>query len=226
MINADILLRAYAAGIFPMAESAASDELLWFDPPVRAIIPLDDSFHVPRRLLRAIKRRPYEVRLDTAFEKVMRACAEPTPDRPTTWINQEIIALYRDLHEHGHAHSVEIWRDDALIGGLYGVSIGSAFFGESMFSRSSDASKIALVHLVALLRNCGFILLDTQFKTEHLAQFGTIEITRAAYRKRLAKALEQPAVLRLNDGEWADHLAAGIDGGAGEASAQPVTHKS
>jgi leucyl/phenylalanyl-tRNA--protein transferase len=194
-LTPEILLRAYAAGIFPMAESATSKELRWFDPPIRAIIPLDGQFHVPQRLKRTIRQRPYEIKLNTAFEATMRACAEPRPDHPDTWINDEIIKLYTQLHTMGHAHSIEAWEGDKLVGGLYGVSLGSAFFGESMFSRKTDASKIALVHLVALLRHCGFTLLDTQFQTDHLERFGTYEITRANYHHLLAEAAEREATL-------------------------------
>jgi len=206
-LTPEILLRAYAAGIFPMAESAQSTELHWFDPPVRAIIPLD-GFHTPRRLKRTIKRGPYKIKLDTSFTDVMRACAAVTDDRKTTWINQEIIGLYTALYRRGHAHSIEVWSGNDLVGGLYGVSYGGAFFGESMFSRNPDASKIALVYLVALLKRCGFTLLDTQFQTDHLAQFGTLEITRANYHHLLADALDKKAKLILPpDTDW-DHLVA------------------
>lgn len=187
-LSAPLLLRAYAAGIFPMAESADSDELFWFDPERRGVLPLD-TFHVPRRLRRTVRGGPFELRVDHAFRKVMEACAEPAPDRTKTWINQDILRLYTELHEAGHAHSVECWREGRLVGGLYGVALGGAFFGESMFSRERDASKVALVHLVARLRAAGFVLLDTQFVTEHLGQFGAVEIPRREYRRRLAEAL-------------------------------------
>jgi leucyl/phenylalanyl-tRNA--protein transferase len=192
-LNPDILLRAYAAGVFPMAESASSDELRWYDPPVRALIPLDEQFHLPRRLMRTIKQKPYHVTLNRAFEQVMRGCAEAQPDRETTWINHEIIRLYSALHKRGHAHSIEVWENENLVGGLYGVSLGTGFFGESMFSRKTDASKIALVHLVMLLRYCGYTLLDTQFQTPHLARFGTFEITRTAYHHLLTAATGKKA---------------------------------
>lgn len=192
ILTPDLLLRAYAAGIFPMAEGASSEELFWFDPPVRAIIPLDERFHVPRRLRRTLRQRPYEVRINTAFRAVMDGCAA----RASTWINGQILELYTELHAQGHAHSVEAWRDGELVGGLYGVSLGGAFFGESMFSRTPDASKIALVHLVERLRAGGFILLDTQFQTAHLRQFGTYEIARAEYHARLGEALEVSASLK------------------------------
>jgi len=180
-----ILLRAYALGLFPMAESAEAGELFWYDPERRGILPLE-GFHVPRRLRRTVRRGVFEVRADTAFREVMEACATA---RPTTWINAEILRLYGDLHRFGHAHSVECWRDGALVGGLYGVSLGAAFFGESMFSRVPDASKVALVHLVARLRRGGFSLLDTQFVTEHLSQFGAMEMPRDDYRRLLDEAV-------------------------------------
>jgi leucyl/phenylalanyl-tRNA--protein transferase len=187
-ITPQLLLRAYAAGLFPMAESADSTELHWFDPPRRGVLPLD-GLHVPRRLARTVKAGRFRVTADDAFAAVITACAAPAPDRPNTWINDEIVALYTTLHRGGFAHSIECWDGDTLVGGLYGVSLGGAFFGESMFSRATDASKVALIHLVARLRAAGFILLDTQFVTDHLARFGTIEIDRAEYRRQLATAL-------------------------------------
>jgi len=187
-LSAPLLLRAYAAGIFPMAESAESEELYWFDPERRGILPLD-GFHIPSRLRRTVRRSPFEIRFDTAFPAVIEACAEPTADRPKTWINADILRLYTDLFESGFAHSVECWHDGRMVGGLYGVSLGGAYFGESMFSRVTDASKVALVHLVARLKAGGFTLLDTQFVTEHLSQFGALEIPRSEYRRRLAAAL-------------------------------------
>jgi leucyl/phenylalanyl-tRNA--protein transferase len=192
-LTAEIMLRAYAAGIFPMAESADATELRWYDPPVRALIPLDEHFHLPRRLARTLRQRPYQVTLNQAFEQTMRGCAEPREGRETTWINGEIVRLYTTLHRRGHAHSIEVWNGEELIGGLYGVSLGRAFFGESMFSRMTDASKIALAHLVALLKHCGYTLLDTQFQTPHLHRFGTFEITRSAYQLLLAGCVKQAA---------------------------------
>ncbi|EWY40114.1 leucyl/phenylalanyl-tRNA--protein transferase [Skermanella stibiiresistens SB22] len=188
-LTAQLLLRAYAAGIFPMAESAESDELYWFDPEQRGILPLD-RMHVPKRLRRTVRAQRFEIRIDHDFHGVIRGCAEATGDRPKTWINSEIIRLYGVLYDLGFAHSVEAWRDDRLVGGLYGVALGGAFFGESMFSRETDASKVALVHLVARLRHNGFTLLDTQFVTEHLSQFGTVEIPRSSYRAQLSHALQ------------------------------------
>ena len=187
-LTPEILLAAYAAGVFPMAESADDPELFWVDPHHRGILPLDD-FHVPRRLRRVLRQGRFEISCDTAFEEVIRGCAEATEKRPNTWINDEIVRLYAALFARGAAHSVECRCRGALVGGLYGVSIGGAFFGESMFSRETDASKAALVHLVARLRLGGYRLLDTQFLTPHLARFGGIEITRARYRRLLASAL-------------------------------------
>jgi leucyl/phenylalanyl-tRNA--protein transferase len=194
-ITPDLLTRAYAAGIFPMAESADDPALFWVDPRERGIIPLD-GFHVPRRLRRTIRQGRFRVTCDTAFETVLRACAEPAPERPSTWINLEIARLYGALFRRGQAHSIEAWLGSELVGGLYGVALGGAFFGESMFSRATDASKVALVHLVARLVRSGFVLLDTQFLTEHLQQFGTIQIPRAVYRERLAAALRHDAVFQ------------------------------
>jgi leucyl/phenylalanyl-tRNA--protein transferase len=193
LLTPDILLRAYAAGVFPMAESAEATELQWYDPPIRALIPLDEQFHVPRRLARTLRQTPYAVTLNHAFQDVMHGCAEPQAGRETTWINNDIYRLYTALHERGYAHSIEVWDGEMLIGGLYGVSLGRAFFGESMFSRQRDASKIALVHLVALLRHCGYNLLDTQFQTPHLIRFGTFEIARSAYQLLLAAAVRENA---------------------------------
>jgi leucyl/phenylalanyl-tRNA--protein transferase len=191
-LTPELLLRAYAIGIFPMAEAADDPDLFWVDPERRGILPLE-AFHIPRRLRRTVKQNRYEIRVDTAFEAVMRGCAEPHADRPTTWINEKILELYGKLFRLEHAHSVEAWQDGVLVGGLYGVSLGASFFGESMFSRAPDASKVALVHLVARLKQGGYKLCDTQFVTRHLAQFGAIEIPRAAYRRRLAAALRAPA---------------------------------
>lgn len=187
-LTPELLLNAYAVGIFPMAEGRDDPELYWIDPERRGVLPLD-RFHVPRSLRRTLRRAPFEIRIDSAFREVVACCAEPTASRPDSWINDEIRLVYGALFDAGHAHSVETWRDGRLVGGLYGVAIGGAFFGESMFSRVEDASKIALVHLVARLRAGGFRLLDTQFVTAHLARFGAIEIAREEYRKRLRSAL-------------------------------------
>ena len=191
-ITPEILLKAYAAGIFPMAESADDETIYWIDPDHRGIIPLE-GFHIPRRLRRTVRARRFEVRVDTAFTDVLDACAQSAPQRPTTWINDRIRALYGGLHELGHCHSVECWRGGRLVGGLYGVSLGSAFFGESMFSRETDASKLALAHLADHLLRQGFTLFDAQFLTPHLARLGAIEVGRAEYHRQLAEALRRPA---------------------------------
>ena len=191
-LTPDILLRAYAIGIFPMAEGREHRELHWIDPEQRGVLPLE-RFHLPRKLRRRIQRRDFEVRCDSAFTEVIRACAEPADNRPDTWINPAIQRLYTELHESGFAHSVECRQDGALVGGLYGVSLGAAFFGESMFSRAPDASKVALAHLVLRLRKGGFRLLDTQFVTPHLRRFGVVEIPRQDYRSRLARAITSQA---------------------------------
>jgi leucyl/phenylalanyl-tRNA--protein transferase len=191
-ITPELLLRAYAAGIFPMGENRDDPTLYWIDPERRGVIPLA-GFHVPRRLARTIRGSDDWAIVDRSFDTVVRACAAPARGRNTTWINDEILRLYGELHRRGHAHSVEIWRNERLIGGLYGVVLGAAFFGESMFSLERDASKVALVHLVARLRAGGFRLLDTQFVTEHLSRFGTIELARVDYHRLLAQAIDQSA---------------------------------
>ncbi|WP_096701788.1 leucyl/phenylalanyl-tRNA--protein transferase [Magnetospirillum sp. 15-1] len=191
-LTSDLLLRAYASGIFPMARSRDENRLYWIDPERRGILPLD-AFHIPKSLRKPLRGGRFEIRCDTAFETVMRACGEATADRPETWINDQIVRLFVELFELGLAHSVETWRDGELVGGLYGLALGGAFFGESMFSRRTDASKVALVHLVARLRHGGFRLLDTQFVTDHLKQFGAREIPRAEYQERLADALDEQA---------------------------------
>lgn len=194
ILTPEILLEAYKVGLFPMAENAESDALFWFDPEKRGIMPLDETFHVPARLARTIKREPFDIRFDTSFEEIVRACAKETEKRKVTWINEEIVSLYTALHDRGHAHSVEVFEGETLVGGLYGVHIGAAFFGESMFSRRADASKIALVALVCRLKNNSFTLLDTQYLTDHLAQFGAIEIPRNSYKTLLGDAIARKAV--------------------------------
>ncbi len=184
-LTADILLRAYSIGVFPMGESRDAKELFWVEPHERGIFPLDGII-VSRSLAKTVRSDRFQVVADRAFETVVRACAE----REKTWINDEIVRLYCQLFEAGHAHSVEAYEGDALVGGLYGVSLHGAFFGESMFHRARDASKVALVHLFARLRTGGFALLDAQFNTEHLASLGAVEISREAFRLRLAEALE------------------------------------
>ena len=188
MLTPQIVLDAYSKGLFPMAENRRDKQLFWIDPEVRGILPLD-NFHIPRSLKKKIRNNPFEVRFDHNFAAVIRACAQQKPKRRETWINDEIIELYTKLFCMRHAHSVECWREEKLVGGLYGISIGGAFFGESMFSSERDSSKIALVHLVARLNLAGFTLLDTQFITDHLKQFGAIEISRVEYHKILNSAL-------------------------------------
>lgn len=190
-ITPEILLRAYAAGVFPMAESADDPGLFWVEPEIRGIIPLD-AFHLPGRLARTVRAERFEIRVDHDFASVIAACAESRPDRAETWINGRIRGLYGELFHLGYVHTVECWREGRLAGGLYGLSLGGAFFGESMFHRETDASKVALVHLVARLRLGGYRLLDAQFQTAHLAQFGTQEVPRAAYRLLLERALSAP----------------------------------
>jgi leucyl/phenylalanyl-tRNA--protein transferase len=191
-ITPDVLLKAYAVGIFPMADSADDPGLFWLEPERRGIIPLE-AFHVPKRLARTARSSQFELRVDTATEAVIVACAESAPGRPSTWINQRIQRLYSALARMGHCHSVECWQEDALVGGLYGVTLGAAFFGESMFHRRRDASKVALVHLVDRLRAGGFTLLDAQFVTDHLARFGAIEVPKKHYQKLLADAVQRSA---------------------------------
>ncbi|MBY5837693.1 leucyl/phenylalanyl-tRNA--protein transferase [Rhizobium leguminosarum] len=190
-ITPDILLRAYSIGLFPMAESADDPEIFWVEPELRGVLLLD-HFHVSKSLAKAVRKKPFEIRFDYAFDQVIAACAEETSGRPSTWINKTIRSLYATLFDMGHAHTVEAWEGDKLVGGLYGVSLGSAFFGESMFSRRTDASKICLVHLVDRLRERGFTLLDTQFTTEHLKTFGAIDVPKADYAAMLAAAMESP----------------------------------
>ena len=191
-LTPEILLRAYAVGLFPMAKHRDDPTLYWIDPEKRGVLPLDD-FHVPRRLRRTVRRNEFDVRCNTAFTDVIRACAAPGEGRDESWINDEIVSLYTTLNEMGRAHSVEAWQDDELVGGLYGVALGAAFFGESMFSTARDASKVALVHLVARLKKADFGLLDTQFVTDHLAQFGVVEMPRSGFRQILASALDRSA---------------------------------
>lgn len=191
-LTPELVLRAYSVGVFPMSERADDPDVFWVDPEMRGILPLD-AFHAPKRLLKTYRRKPFAITVNKAFAQVIAACTEPRPGHPETWINGPIRDVYCTLHRQGHAHSVECWSGDDLVGGLYGVSINAAFFGESMFSRRTDASKIALIYLVERMRGRGFCLLDTQFVTDHLSQFGAIEITRAAYQRKLAFALTQPA---------------------------------
>ena len=192
-LTTEVLLRAYSVGLFPMAERRDDPTLYWIDPEKRGILPLDD-FHIPRRLRRVVRSEKFKVRCDTAFAAVIAGCAEQSPGRDESWINAEIVGLYCELHGMGRAHSVECWRDDTLVGGLYGITLGSVFFGESMFSRVPDASKVALVHLLARLLAGGFTLLDVQFVTPHLSRFGAVEVHRSGYRQMLADALERRGI--------------------------------
>src|SRR5579864_6077116 len=191
-LTPEVVLHAYAQGIFPMAERREDPELYWVSPEQRGIIPLE-SFHIPRRLARTVRGDRFRVTTDTVFADVLHACAEGVNGRPNTWINDEIIRLYTALHSAGRAHSIECWREEKLVGGLYGVSLGGAFFGESMFSRQRDASKVALVHLVARLKVGGFRLLDAQFLTSHLAQFGAVSVPRNDYLGLLEAARARSA---------------------------------
>ncbi len=206
-IDPDLLLRAYSVGVFPMADSRDASDIFWVEPKKRGVLPLD-GFHLSHSLRKTLRSDSFAVTADRAFARVMRACAEATSDRPETWINGQIEEAYNILHRNGHAHSIEVWRagdiDGELVGGLYGVSLGSAYFGESMFSRASDASKVALAHLVARLRVGGYKLLDCQFITDHLASLGAVEIGRSDYRALLDEA-----------------LGAGVAAAAGAAPASP-----
>lgn len=192
------LLAAYRRGVFPMADSRDDPHLFLIDPDERGVLPLS-GFHLPARLARTIRQDPFRVSVDEAFTRVMEGCAEPAPGRPSTWINSAILNLYGALHRQGHAHSVECWDGDTLVGGLYGVSIGGAFFGESMFSRARDASKIALAHLIARLISGGYVLLDAQFHNPHLEQFGLRRVSRDAFKKDLDTALKVNASFYKKD---------------------------
>lgn len=207
-ITPQVLLKAYACGIFPMAESADDPALFWIEPQARGILPLDDV-HVPRRLAKTIRSGRFDVRVDTTFQGVIEGCAASRPGRRSTWINSRIRHLYGALFDSGHCHTIECWRDERLVGGLYGVALGGAFFGESMFSTETDASKVALVYLVARLVQGGFTLLDTQFVTDHLRQFGTVELEKAAFHVALEHALQNPG----------DFLALDVDASADEVLA-------
>jgi leucyl/phenylalanyl-tRNA--protein transferase len=220
-ITPQVLLKAYACGIFPMAESAEDHALYWIEPERRGILPLD-RVHVPRRLARTIRQGGFEVKIDNDFEAVIDGCAAPRAGRRSTWINGRIRSLYAELFALGHCHTVEVWDDDQLIGGLYGVHLGRAFFGESMFSRARDASKIALVYLVARLKYGGFKLLDTQFLTSHLAGFGAIEVGRAEFQRLLEDALYCPGNgnnVSRPGGRGFGFLGAGGGGGGGGGGA-------
>lgn len=200
-LTPDILLRAYAMGLFPMAESRRATRLHWIDPEERGVLPLD-GFHVPRSLQKTLRQGRFQIRIDSAFDAVIEGCAEAKAGREDTWINPQIAKLFGQLHKMGLAHSVESWENDRLVGGLYGLSLGAAFFGESMFSRTTDASKVALVDLVARLKLGGTQLLDTQFITDHLSRFGAIEIPRRVYMERLAHALQRHAPFLTTPVDW------------------------
>lgn len=191
-ITPQVLLKAYSVGVFPMAESADDPSLYWVEPDERGILPLD-GFHISHSLRKSVRKTGFEIRIDTAFETVMSHCAETAANRPETWINARILRLYSQLHKMGCAHSVETWRDGKLVGGLYGVRIGAAFFGESMFARETDASKVALVHLIARLNYGKFQLLDAQFVNDHLKQFGCTPVGKLEYREMLDAATEMNA---------------------------------
>jgi len=191
-LTAEMVLHAYRLGAFPMARHRQDRRVVWVEPELRGILPLQ-GFHLPRSLKKTLKKGLFSIRYDSAFAQVIESCAEKQPDRPDSWINEEIIRVFNELHCLGLAHSVEAWQDDCLVGGLYGLSLGSAFFGESMFSRVTDASKVALAHLVARLRLGGYTLLDTQFLTGHLANFGAVQIPRLDYLALLDLALKKPA---------------------------------
>ncbi|ADE39284.1 leucyl/phenylalanyl-tRNA--protein transferase [Candidatus Puniceispirillum marinum] len=208
----ETLIKAYALGVFPMADAHDSDDIRFYDPEVRALIPLDDAvgtgIHIPRRLRRTVRNTPFNVTIDHDFPAIIKGCAELADDRTDTWINKDIQALYIALHKMGFAHSIEVWDGDRLVGGLYGVALRAAFFGESMFSRATDASKIALVHLMARLKAGGFQLLDAQFTNPHLVQFGITEISRDTFQDKLAQAMASSADLRL--GTASDELTIGF----------------
>lgn len=191
-ITPELLLKAYAYGVFPMAKSRDDDKVFWVQPKLRGVIPLH-QFHASRSLRKTLRKELFAVTIDTAFEQVLDYCAETKPGRPETWINAKIVELFTSLHHAGLAHSVEVWRDGELVGGLYGLAMGAAFFGESMFSRITDGSKVALCHLVGIMKQGGFVLLDTQFITDHLARFGAIEIPQKDYLAQLSLALSQHA---------------------------------
>ena len=197
-LTPDLVLRAYRQGVFPMAEGARSRGLFWVDPDTRGIIPLD-GLHISRSLRKSLRRSDWTVRIDTDFNKVIRACAARGKGRQETWINADIVALYTELFRIGHCHTVEVWHEEKLVGGLYGLSIGGAFFGESMFHTETDASKVALVRLVERLKAGGFSLLDTQFMTDHLRSLGGIEISRTAYHRLLRAALTRKGDFRTLD---------------------------
>ncbi|MEW7008355.1 leucyl/phenylalanyl-tRNA--protein transferase [Lentilitoribacter sp. EG35] len=187
-LSPEILLSAYSQGLFPMSDSADDPDCFWVKPEIRGIIPLD-QFHIPRSLKKVIAQRKFDIRINTRFDDVMKECAKETGNRPSTWINRTIYEAYLQLHKVGHAHSIEAWRNNQLVGGLYGVSLGAGFFGESMFTRETDASKVCLAYLVKHLKKLNYILLDTQFTTDHLKRFGAIDIPNDEYLSLLSNAM-------------------------------------
>jgi leucyl/phenylalanyl-tRNA--protein transferase len=228
VLSPELLLCAYASGVFPMANDRFDPTIHWIEPRRRGILPLE-AFHVPRSLRKVVRQARFEIRVDSAFAQVIDACAASRPERPRTWLNDELLELYCALHERGFAHSVEAWADGRLAGGVYGVSIGAAFFGESMFTRRRDASKVALVELVERLRAGGYRLLDTQFVTDHLRRFGAMEVSRPAYRALLRNAIETPATFYGDAGgvlSVAPWSSGGASGGPSIASAQSTTQTS
>jgi leucyl/phenylalanyl-tRNA---protein transferase len=223
--TAEDLIACYRRGVFPMAEARDDPRIFLIDPERRGVLPLD-RFHIPRRLARTVRHGGFDIRIDTDFEAVIEACAASAPDRPETWINAEIQHLYRELFARGQAHTVECWREERLVGGLYGVSLGGAFFGESMFSLERDASKVALVHLVGRLIVGGYTLLDAQFMTEHLSQFGAEEISRSDYRRRLLDALVEPADFYRLAPATGGGAAAGLAPSAADGVLHAITQRS
>ena len=229
-ITPQVLLKAYACGIFPMAESAEDNALYWIEPERRGILPLDEV-HIPKSLARTIRRGGFEVKVDNDFEAVIEGCAAPRAGRRSTWINDRIRGLYRELFTLGHCHTVEIWQYGELMGGLYGVHLGRAFFGESMFSKARDASKIALVYLIARLKYGGFTLLDTQFVTGHLARFGAVEVSRQEFQRLLEESLgtsqgSAPGAAAAGGGAGLSGGGAAAGGGAGAGAGSATASSS
>lgn len=209
-LTPDLILQAYAQGFFPMADSADSPDFHWVCPQMRGQLPIE-KLHIPRRLLKTLRRKPFEIRIDSAFDTVMQRCAAATNKRPETWINKDIIEVFVKLHDLGHAHSIECWRGNELVGGVYGLKIGGAFFGESMFSRARDASKVALVHLTARLWHAGFSIFDTQFTNDHLEQFGVYEIAHENYIARLCGAITKACDFTVNGQDQDEILSAYLE---------------
>ncbi|TVR84619.1 MAG: leucyl/phenylalanyl-tRNA--protein transferase [Rhodospirillales bacterium] len=208
-LTPELILRAYALGIFPMARDRDDPVVHWVAPSMRGVLPIE-GFHVPRRLARTVRRAAFRITTDTAFEPVMQSCASPEAGRSETWINDAILQGFIHLHRLGFAHSIEVWQDGDLVGGLYGVALGAAFFGESMFSTTTDASKVALVHLIARLRLGGFVLLDVQFVTDHLRQFGAVELAAPRYLDCLADAVGRAAYFPPDESPQLSAALAGV----------------